>query len=46
MPPGGFIFVWPGDTPPISARINGKPVRFSGAELRIDALPATVLING
>jgi hypothetical protein len=46
MPPGGFIFVWPGDKPPRSATINGKPARFSGAELRIGALPASVLIDG
>jgi hypothetical protein len=46
MPPGGFVFVWPGDKPPRSASINGKPVSFSGAELRVGALPANVLIDG
>jgi hypothetical protein len=45
-PPGGFIFVWPGEKPPLSATINGKPALFSGAELRIGALPASVLIDG
>jgi len=45
-PPGGFIFVWPGEKPPRSATINGKPALFSGAELRIGALPASVLIDG
>lgn len=46
MPPGGFIFVWPGDTPPRSASINGKPASFSGAELRVGTVPASVLIDG
>jgi hypothetical protein len=46
MPPGGFIFVWPGDTPPRSASINGKPASFSGAELRVGMVPASVLIDG
>ena len=32
MPPGGFVFVWPGDKPPRSASINGKPATVSGAE--------------
>jgi hypothetical protein len=45
-PPGGFIFVWPGEKPPRSATINGKPALFSGAELRIGAVPASVLIEG
>jgi hypothetical protein len=45
MPPGGFILVWPGDKPPRTATINGKPVRFSGTELHIGALPASVLID-
>jgi hypothetical protein len=46
MPPGGFIFVWPGDKSPRSASINGKPATFSGAELRVGAAPARVLIDG
>ncbi len=46
MPPGGFVFAWPGDKPPRSATINGKPASFSGAELRIGAVPASVLIDG
>ena len=45
-PPGGYVFVWPGGKPPLSATVNGKPVAFSGAELRIGALPARVLIDG
>ena len=46
MPPGGFIFVWPGDKPPRSATINGKLATFSGAELHVGAVPARVLIDG
>jgi len=46
MPPGGYVFVWPGDKQPRSATINGKPARFSGAELRVGALPVSVLIDG
>ena len=45
MPPGGFVFVWPGGKPPRSASINGKPARFSGDELRVRTLPASVLID-
>jgi hypothetical protein len=46
LPPGGFVFVWPGDKPPRSASINGKPATFYGAELRVGAVPASVLIDG
>ncbi len=46
LPPGGFVFVWPGDKPPRSASINGRPASFSGAELHIGALPASVLVDG
>ena len=28
VPPGGFVFVWPGDKPPRSASINGRPANF------------------
>ena len=45
MPPGGYVLAWPGDKAPRSATINGKPARFSGAELHIGALPASVLID-
>jgi hypothetical protein len=46
VPPGGYAFVWPGEKPPRSAHINGKAALFSGNELRIDTLPANVLIDG
>jgi hypothetical protein len=46
VPPGGYAFVWSGEKPPRSAHINGKLALFSGNELRIDALPANVLIDG
>jgi hypothetical protein len=45
MPPGGFVFAWPGDGPPGSASINGKPAEWAGADLRINTLPATVMID-
>jgi hypothetical protein len=46
FPPGGFVFVWPGDKPPRSASINGRPASFSGAELHIAASRASVLVDG
>lgn len=45
VPPGGYAFIWSGDKPPRSAHINGKAALFSGNELRINALPANVLIG-
>jgi hypothetical protein len=46
-PPGGFVLVWPGkQRPPDDTRINGKAVRWDGAELRFHELPAKVVING
>jgi hypothetical protein len=45
MPPGGYVFVWPGDKPPRLASVNGEPASFSGAELRVGALPAIVLMT-
>lgn len=44
-PPGGFVFVWPGDKPPRTARVNGRSVRFSGNELKVASSPASVLVD-
>ena len=47
VPPGGFVFAWPGPQPPPSVtRINGKPAQWQGMELPIHELPATVVIGG
>jgi hypothetical protein len=44
VPPGGVVFVWPGKgAPPRDTRVNGQPVSWRGAELRLDTLPATVV---
>ena len=45
VPPGGFVFVWPDLLPPGRTRINGKLVHWQGRELRIDKLPATLVVE-
>jgi hypothetical protein len=44
-PPGGLVFVWPGERPPGPTRLNGHPVGWQGAELRIHQLPAEVVVG-
>jgi hypothetical protein len=44
-PPGGLVFVWPGALPASSALLNGTPVSWQGAELRIDQLRAEVSVG-
>src|SRR5712691_7022434 len=44
-PPGGLVFVWPGEQPAGPTRLNGKPVRWQGTELRIHQLPAEVIVS-
>ena len=47
VPPGGFVLVWPGrQPPPATTRVNGKPARWEGRELRFRDAPATVVIGG
>jgi hypothetical protein len=46
VPPGGVVLIWPGRQPPSrDPRINGKAGRWQGTELRVDELPAKVVIN-
>ena len=44
-PPGSLVFAWPGEQPAGSTRLNGEPVSWQGAELRIRQLPAEVIIG-
>jgi hypothetical protein len=44
-PPGGLVFVWPGEQPAGPTRLNGTPVSWQGAELRIRQLPAEVIVG-
>jgi hypothetical protein len=44
-PPGGLVLVWPGDQPAGTTRLNGTPVSWQGAELRIHHLPAEVIVD-
>jgi hypothetical protein len=44
LPPGGFVLTSPGGKPP-PAKINGKTAQWRDGELRIDELPATVVVN-
>jgi hypothetical protein len=47
MPPGGFVFVWPGrQAPPVGARVNGKAARWNGSELHFAELPARIVVHG
>jgi len=45
VPPGGFVFSWPEEQPPGRTRVNGRLARWQDRELRIDKLPATVVIE-
>jgi hypothetical protein len=46
MPAGGMVFVWPGKQPPPGdVRVNGKAASWHGTELRLDVLPATVVVH-
>ena len=45
MPPGGVVLVWPGPRPPGRTRINDDVARWQGGELRIDQVPAKVVIE-
>jgi F5/8 type C domain len=44
-PPGGLVLIWPGDQPAGPTRLNGTPVSWQGAELRIHHLPAEVTVG-
>jgi hypothetical protein len=46
VPPGGFVFVWPGRRPPPrNTRVNGEAAQWHGSELRFHALPAKVVVG-
>ena len=46
VPPGGFVLAWPGpEAVPRQGRVNGRPVRWQGSELRFHELPARVVIG-
>jgi hypothetical protein len=45
VPPGGFVLTWPGAKPPQFALINGRRAEWHGAELKVSAAPATVVLN-
>ena len=45
VPPGGFVFVWPGKASPGIAHVNGKATEWRGTELRIRELPAEVVVD-
>lgn len=45
LPPGGLVFVWPGEQPPGPTRLNGRPVSWQGAELRLHSLPAELIVG-
>jgi hypothetical protein len=44
VPPGGFVFQWPGENAPGVARMNGEPLRWNGSELRVGVAPAEIVI--
>jgi hypothetical protein len=46
VPPGGVVLIWPGrERPSRDTRVNGQVVSWQGGELRVDELPAKVVIN-
>ena len=44
LPAGGVVLPWPYDTAPGATLINGVPAQWKNGELRVTALPATVVI--
>jgi hypothetical protein len=46
LPPGGLIFIWPGEGTPPPAMLNGVAATWQGRELRIDQLPAALRLQG
>jgi len=42
LPAGGIVFAWPHPDANARTRLNGKPAKWNGDELRILALPANV----
>ena len=46
VPPGGLVLVWPDGAPPSRpTRVNGQTVQWQGSELRLQSLPATVVVE-
>lgn len=45
LPAGGIVFVWTGDQAPGPTRINAEQAAWSGRELRINSLPAEVVVE-
>jgi hypothetical protein len=45
QPPGGLVFVWPGEQPAGPTRLNGQRVSWQGSELRVHRLPAEVIVG-
>jgi hypothetical protein len=46
VPPGGVVLIWPGrERPSRDTRVNGQVASWQGGELRVDELPAKVVIN-
>jgi hypothetical protein len=44
-PPGGLVWPWPWEGPPGTARIDGKPVPWHESELRVNELPAEIVVE-
>jgi hypothetical protein len=44
-PPGGVILTWPLPRPPGATTVNGKPAQWKGGMLRVNALPARVVVE-
>ena len=45
LPPGGFVFAAPRGKRPVSATLNGKPVKWQNGELHITELPAMLVVK-
>ena len=45
VPPGGVVVSWPGREPPGATRVNRKRAAWHDGELRIDQLPADIVVD-
>ncbi len=45
VPRGGIVVTWPDAIAPGPTRVNGKPAPWRDGELRIDTVPATIVVD-
>jgi hypothetical protein len=45
VPRGGIVVTWPDATAPGPTRVNGKRTPWRDGELRVDTVPATIIVD-